>query len=67
MNTTAINSKITASYECMFCGVSYQQVPEMRSCSVCGHTVASGWLVKQARSHTERSIVPEGQQIYRAA
>ena len=64
MNTTAANTKTTTSYECLFCGVSYQHVPEMRSCSICGHSVASGWLVKQSCSHTER---PDGQQIYRAA
>ncbi|MGZ3664817.1 MAG: hypothetical protein ACXVDA_10080 [Ktedonobacterales bacterium] len=67
MNTTATNSKTTASYKCLFCGVRYDQVAEMHSCSVCGHSVASGWLVKQSHSHTERYLVSEGQQIYQAA
>ncbi|HEX8036960.1 MAG TPA: hypothetical protein VF510_24090 [Ktedonobacterales bacterium] len=67
MNTVATIAKITTSYKCLFCGVRYDDVAEMHNCSICGHSVASGWLVKQSHSHAERYLVPEGQQIYRAA
>lgn len=67
MKTVAANANTTTSYKCLFCGVRYDDVAEMPNCSICGHSVASGWLVKQSRSHTERFLVPEGQQIYRAA
>ncbi|MGZ6389273.1 MAG: hypothetical protein ACXWQZ_08420 [Ktedonobacterales bacterium] len=68
MNTTAANAKTTSSYECLFCGVRYDHVAEMRSCSICGHSVASGWLAKQSHNHAEQDRqAPGWREIYRAA
>lgn len=73
MNTTAVDSTTTTSYDCLFCGVSYHHVTELRGCSVCGQTVASGWLVEKLcddSGHERRDRVHPAlgeEQMYRAA
>lgn len=77
MNITAVYSRTTTStttsYMCRFCGVSYDDVAEMHSCTICGQTVAGGWLVRQSHDQPEYDQ-PEHDQpapgwhlIYRAA
>ncbi len=77
MNITAVHpmttTSTTVSYMCRFCGVSYDDVAEMHSCTICGQTVAGGWLVKQSHDYPVY-VQPEHDQpesgwqvIYRAA
>ncbi len=77
MNITAVHPRTTtsttASYMCRFCGVSYDDVAEMHSCTICGQTVAGGWLVKQSHDYLEHDPsehdepAPGWHLIYRAA
>ncbi|WIG58285.1 MAG: hypothetical protein OJF49_001030 [Ktedonobacterales bacterium] len=42
------------TYQCQFCGVTYHRPSVMRSCTICGHTTASGWLRELHHEHPTR-------------
>lgn len=38
------------TYECLYCGVTYRRLAEMRTCDICGHPIESGWFCEVRRA-----------------
>lgn len=38
------------TYECLYCGVTYHRMTEMRTCDICGQSTGSGWLCEVRRA-----------------
>ena len=38
------------TYECLYCGVTYHRMAEMRSCDICGQPIGPGWFREVRRA-----------------